>query len=68
VQEVGLVQAWQFAITVEQVTQAPEEELRYWVEVQAVHVAPLDPLAQRTQYDEFVHELQLGMAELQGKH
>lgn len=49
VQVVSLVQLWQFDITVEQVTHAPEELFIYCVAVQAVHVDPLPPLAQRVQ-------------------
>lgn len=67
VQSVALVQVWQLDITVEHVTQVPDELLRYCVAVHDVQVAPLLPLAQRVQNDELVHVWQSVIAEEQSR-
>lgn len=67
VQVVGLVQAWQLAITEEHVTQVLEVEFKYSLEEQLVQLAPLLPLAQRVQKVGTVQVRQLVIADPQGK-
>jgi lipopolysaccharide biosynthesis protein len=65
VQVVGLVQAWQLAITVEHLTQVFELEFKYSLEEQMVQLAPLVPLAQRVQKVGTVQVRQLVIADPQ---